>query len=77
MDEPNPTHGESSGQGKVDSDFLNLARRFGANIVPPRMPHEMNECLGSTLVYSPWAKFVETEASSWAKSVKFRLGLQV
>jgi hypothetical protein len=48
--EPNPAHVESSGQGKACLDFFKLARRFGAKIVPPRMPHGMSECLGLTLV---------------------------
>ena len=49
-DEPSPTHIESSCQGKVDPDFIKLARRFGAKIVPPRMLHGMSECLGPCLV---------------------------
>ena len=24
-----------------------VTRRFGAKIMPPRMPHEMSECLGT------------------------------
>ena len=43
--EPNPTHIESSGQGKtrpVTSNPLKVWRQ----IAPPRTPHGMSECSG-------------------------------
>ena len=50
MDEPNPTHVESSGQGKTRPNFFKPTRRFGTRSVPPRTPYGMIDCLGPTLV---------------------------
>jgi hypothetical protein len=73
--ELNLTHVESWGQGKTHPDFSKLAQMFGAKPVPPRTPHGMNECLGPTLVQSPWAGFDETEQFYWATYLEFGLAL--
>ena len=61
--EPNPTHVENSSRGKAHPNFFKLAHMFGAQIVPLRTPHGMSECLGPTIVESPWAGFDETKRS--------------
>jgi hypothetical protein len=50
MDESNSAHIESYVEEKLIQIFLQLALRFGAKIMPPRMPYGMYECLGPTLV---------------------------
>ena len=61
MDAPKSVYVESSGQGKAHPDFTKLAERFGAKIVPPRIPHGMNECFGPPLVYSGGALYIMFE----------------
>ena len=56
-------------------DFFKHAQMFGAKLVPPRMPHEMSELSGPTLVKSPWTIVEETERSYWAEFLEFRLAL--
>jgi hypothetical protein len=74
-DEPNPAHVESLGQGKARPNFFKPARRFGIKSMPPRMPHGMIECLGPTLVWSPWPGVDEIEWSYWAKFLEFKPSL--
>ena len=56
MDEPNPTHVESSGRGKVRPDFFKPAQRFGTKIVPTRTPHGMSECFEPNPNLKPLAR---------------------
>ena len=53
MDKSNLAHIESSSRGKVHPNFLTTGLKIWRQVMPPRMPHGMNECLGPTLVCSP------------------------
>ena len=44
MNPPRPML-RGSGRGRTLVDLFKLARRLGAKIMPPRMPHRMSECL--------------------------------
>ena len=46
----NPAHVETLGREKARPDFIKLARKLDAKIVPPRMPHGMRERLDPTPV---------------------------
>jgi hypothetical protein len=48
--EPNLTRVEGFGQIKTRPTFYKPAQRFDIEIVPPKMPHGMSECLDPTLV---------------------------
>ena len=48
--DPNSAHVESLGREKAPPNFFKPTQRFGAEIMLPKTPHEMSECLGPTLV---------------------------